>query len=146
MYFILAQAHKLQFRPESGHARPFYRRIQGPNYLHFVLIARSPLKKLQLLPPLGHLWLRLVLPRSSSGCEQLSAEQEELGVVRARHQRNTTVKRRWEQSALCGASRDEVLTTSSSLSPVSAQHTGLPYTLPHQPLSCLCEYKAISSQ
>lgn len=43
-YFILAQAHKPQFRPEPGHARPFYRRIQGPNYLHFVLIARSPLK------------------------------------------------------------------------------------------------------
>lgn len=49
--------HQLQFTPELSQARPLFKRTYGCNYLHFILIACSHLKKLQLLSPLSHLWL-----------------------------------------------------------------------------------------
>lgn len=136
-YFFPTQAHKLQFTPEPSHARPLYRRTYGCNYLHFVLTACSHLKKLQLLLPLGHLWICLPLPRTSAGWKQLPAQQEDLGMVRTWHQRNTslhTVRTYPGQSALYRA-RDEVLTPSSSLAPMSAEQSVLPYRLLLQPLS-----------
>lgn len=75
--------HQLQFIPEPSHARPLFKRTYGCNYLHFILIACSHLKKIAITVSIGPSLARLPREelsstRISSGWKQLPAQQKEL--------------------------------------------------------------------